>query len=298
MSEEIKYGLKEFNTMSPEPDNTTTETIETAVGDDVLYVLETYPAVQGEGLLAGAPTVFVRLAGCTVGCHYCDTKYSWKVRRGDIHTPEDLAAKAATMAKPFNRLALTGGEPLEHPWPLVKRFLRTALITHKQHVTIETSGVFMPDVTRNDWADFWRHVPLGQLLWSVAPKLTMAKANYPFPDLADWVDVMRITQSPVQLKFVVATPHDIDEVAVRLLNAIRQCSDEILNMALILQPATLYNEKTPPLEVAAGIIALTQMVQEYVLSSSNDAARVFSQFKHFYIKPQLHAILYGAKRQI
>jgi organic radical activating enzyme len=42
-----------------------------------LPVVETFHSLQGEGLHAGRSAFFLRLAGCTVGCPWCDTKHSW-----------------------------------------------------------------------------------------------------------------------------------------------------------------------------------------------------------------------------
>src|SRR5713226_6178734 len=40
-------------------------------------IAETFYSIQGEGATAGLPAIFVRLQGCSVGCGWCDTKYSW-----------------------------------------------------------------------------------------------------------------------------------------------------------------------------------------------------------------------------
>ena len=45
--------------------------------DRELKVSEIFASIQGEGPSAGAAAVFLRLAGCNLRCHWCDTKYTW-----------------------------------------------------------------------------------------------------------------------------------------------------------------------------------------------------------------------------
>jgi organic radical activating enzyme len=90
-------------------------------------VAEVFRSWQGEGLLVGQRQVFVRLAGCAVGCRYCDTEWAFE-------TPVDVAVPGggARMANPLSvqqvtelveaadpggraPVSLTGGEPLEQP---------------------------------------------------------------------------------------------------------------------------------------------------------------------------------------
>ena len=43
----------------------------------MLIVSETFDSIQGEGFYSGNRSFFVRLAGCDIGCHWCDEKKSW-----------------------------------------------------------------------------------------------------------------------------------------------------------------------------------------------------------------------------
>ena len=74
-------------------------------------VAETFFSIQGEGPTAGLPAVFIRLQGCSVGCQWCDTRYSWDPGQGDSVDVSRLLAQA--LGHPCRRVVITGGEPLE-----------------------------------------------------------------------------------------------------------------------------------------------------------------------------------------
>ncbi|MFM7313594.1 MAG: 7-carboxy-7-deazaguanine synthase QueE [Cyanobium sp.] len=80
-----------------------------------LPVVETFHSLQGEGLHAGRSALFIRLAGCGIGCPWCDTRHSWSLedhpRRSLTELGRELAAAAAAGAA---FAVITGGEPLEH----------------------------------------------------------------------------------------------------------------------------------------------------------------------------------------
>jgi 7-carboxy-7-deazaguanine synthase len=98
-----------------------------------LSISEIFLSVQGESTRAGLPCAFVRLAGCDVGCRWCDTTYA---RQGGekMELPAVLA-RVQEMACPL--LEVTGGEPLAQPEALE---LLKELCDAGYEVLLETSG--------------------------------------------------------------------------------------------------------------------------------------------------------------
>ena len=103
-----------------------------------LPVVETFHSLQGEGTHAGRSAWFLRLAGCSVGCPWCDTKPSWPQGAHPRRPTADLAAEAAAAAAAGAAFAvITGGEPLHHDLgPLCEALALSGLPLH-----LETSGV-------------------------------------------------------------------------------------------------------------------------------------------------------------
>ena len=99
-----------------------------------LPVVETFHSIQGEGFWTGVSAFFIRLAGCDVGCSWCDTKHSWPVQPHPDCEVSSLVAEAIA-AKPF-MVVITGGEPLMHDLTLLTQRLKAAGL----RVHLETSG--------------------------------------------------------------------------------------------------------------------------------------------------------------
>jgi 7-carboxy-7-deazaguanine synthase len=99
----------------------------------VLTVNEVFHSIQGEGTRAGRPCLFVRLTGCPLRCHWCDTAYAF--HEGERRSEDDVLAE---LARYGTRLVqLTGGEPLAQP----AAFDFTArLLDAGYDVLVETSG--------------------------------------------------------------------------------------------------------------------------------------------------------------
>ena len=103
-----------------------------------LPVVETFHSLQGEGAHAGRSAFFIRLAGCSVGCPWCDTKHSWPAHSHPQRPLSELGVevrRAAAAGAGF--VVITGGEPLEHDLePLCAALDAAGLPLH-----LETSGV-------------------------------------------------------------------------------------------------------------------------------------------------------------
>jgi 7-carboxy-7-deazaguanine synthase len=71
--------------------------------------MERFYTIQGEGVYTGFPAWFIRLAGCDVGCVWCDVKESWSTENYPVLDSEFLAQEAALSGT--NIVVITGGEP-------------------------------------------------------------------------------------------------------------------------------------------------------------------------------------------
>lgn len=99
-----------------------------------LPLMEQFYTVQGEGFHQGKAAYFIRLAGCDVGCHWCDVKESWNVNEHGLQRIEDIVAEA--IKHPSEIIVITGGEPLMHNLDELCEKLQTA----GKQTHIETSG--------------------------------------------------------------------------------------------------------------------------------------------------------------
>ena len=97
-------------------------------------VMEMFYTLQGEGYHQGKAAYFIRLAGCDVGCVWCDVKESWDASKHPVFSVEEIVSSA--LAHPARLAIITGGEPLLYNLDA----LTTALKKVGFEVNIETSG--------------------------------------------------------------------------------------------------------------------------------------------------------------
>jgi len=96
--------------------------------------MEAFYTLQGEGAHAGRAAYFIRLAGCDVGCHWCDVKESWSESGHPLKKVDDIVNEAKQY--PTQNIVITGGEPCMHNLTS----LCTALKNSGFKLWLETSG--------------------------------------------------------------------------------------------------------------------------------------------------------------
>lgn len=166
-----------------------------------MVVNEIFYSLQGEGFLAGMPSVFVRLAGCPLRCRWCDTKYAWTEDAGQDQTVAEMVEAVCKWRGRF--VVITGGEPMVN---FEIRQLARELKAAGKHITIETAGIaYIPDVPCD--------------LMSISPKLSNSA-----PLEAESAGVHKdsrldlavlgelIANYHYQLKFVVDSVNDVPEI--------------------------------------------------------------------------------------
>ncbi len=103
------------------------------MSESSLRITEIFYSLQGEANQVGWPTVFVRLTGCPLRCHYCDTSYAFT--GGETKTLGAILNVVAQYGA--SRVTVTGGEPLAQKKCST---LLTLLVEAGYHVSLETSG--------------------------------------------------------------------------------------------------------------------------------------------------------------
>lgn len=151
-----------------------------------LKVNEIFFSIQGESLLAGKPTVFVRTSECNLRCTWCDTKYSyWE---GKLLTPEEIIQEIKKFETEY--VCLTGGEPLAQraSYPLMKSLLDMGYI-----VSLETNGSF----------------PITDVPKEVVKVIDIKCPDSGESDSVAWENLALVSKHD-QFKFVVASRKDFD----------------------------------------------------------------------------------------
>ncbi|HME07476.1 MAG TPA: 7-carboxy-7-deazaguanine synthase QueE [Bryobacteraceae bacterium] len=220
-----------------------------------LRIAEIFYSVQGEGALVGVPSVFVRTSGCNLRCSWCDTPYtSWRPE-GEERSLDSIIEEVESFGT--THVVVTGGEPMIAPeiGELTRRL--------RGHLTIETAGTVDADV-RCD-------------LLSISPKLANSTPDGRFAAQHERLryqpDVLRklMSRFPYQLKFVVVSAGDLDEIR-RVID--ETCADP------------------------GRVVLMPEGIEAAVLAERGRWLVEICKREGFRYSPRIHVDLWGARRGV
>jgi 7-carboxy-7-deazaguanine synthase len=169
----------------------------------MMRIAEIFHSIQGEGILTGVPSAFVRTSGCPLRCGWCDTPYTSWEPAGESMSVDDVLARVAAFRT--RHVVLTGGEPVVAAGV---EELCDRLHQGGYHITLETAAVAFK--------------PLACDLFSLSPKLSNStpwqrdggRHALHHDEQRLHLDVLRafLGHGDCQLKFVIDHPGDVDEV--------------------------------------------------------------------------------------
>ncbi len=187
------------------------------------------PTIQGEGMHAGVPSVFVRLNGCNLRCAFaggslCDTPYtSHCPEKSDHRRTDDVADTVAKLVNAIggktghnSHIVITGGEPMLQQSAIAEVIDELQRMDYWNPITIETNGTIVPSRELLSVID---------LTWSVSPKLSTS-CCFDGTDVSDELrerhranrinldalSHIMMSNQDYQLKFVYSGPESVAEI--------------------------------------------------------------------------------------
>ncbi len=165
---------------------------------------EIFLSVQGEGVHAGTPSVFLRTYRCNLSCTWCDSKYTWldqdKSKPGVDYAPMSAGAIMDRIAAyDCKHLVLTGGEPLLHQRMLAP--LLAGLKAEGFFIEVETNGTIAPRADVVESVD----------CFNVSPKISNSMVGEGVRTRPDALKAF-VRSGKAWFKFVVCDQKDLSEI--------------------------------------------------------------------------------------
>jgi len=237
-----------------------------------LPVMEIFgPTIQGEGMVIGQKTMFVRTAGCDYSCAWCDSAFTWDGSGKDeirMMTAEEIVAELfRTGRETFSHVTVSGGNPA-----LLTHLDELIALLHERGMTValETQG--------SRWQEWF--LQIDDLTLSPKPPSSTMETNWAVLD--DIVERLSQHKRNFSLKVVVFDERDLEyamEVHRRYPKAtfFLQAGNDDLTEA---DPRTL----------------LDRLMKRYTWLV--DTVMASEELKDVRVLPQLHAWLWGNKRGV
>ncbi|HFJ9431891.1 7-carboxy-7-deazaguanine synthase QueE [Bacillus thuringiensis] len=233
-------------------------------------VLEIFgPTIQGEGMVVGQKTMFIRTAGCDYSCAWCDSAFTWDGSAKDQirqMTPEDIWDELVAIGgEKFSHVTISGGNPA-----LLKNieFLLSILKENGMRTAIETQG--------SKWQDWL--LQIDEVTISPKPPSSTMKTDFQKLDAI----IQKLAGKDISLKVVVFDDRDF-EYAVKM-------HERYPGVPFFLQVG---NDDTKTVDDAMLIKKLLDKYEWLI-----DKAVNCKEMNDAKVLPQLHALVWGNKRGV
>lgn len=250
------------------------KTIKVAKSANRIPVLEIFgPTVQGEGMVIGQKTMFVRTAGCDYQCSWCDSAFTWdgsaknmiKMMRSD-----EIWAELTRIGEDrFSHVTLSGGNPalLPHMKELVSLLHSEGIV-----IAVETQG--------SKWQDWLAEID--QVTLSPKPPSSGMTTNQEILDEIVARLLHREARYSMSLKVVI-----FDEADLAFAKEIHQRYPQV---PMFLQVGNPDVQRMDIHNHASELLSRYEKLIDLVMSDSklNDVR----------VLPQLHALVWGNKRGV
>lgn len=254
-------------------------------------VAEIFPAFQGEGMLVGQPTLFLRLGLCNDRCVWCDSKYAVLPKYSKLWvrmSPTDVVRGLQAANERIKHITLTGGNPAIHkPFSAHLSYLQDIF---GYTVAIETQGNIYPEWGKN----------IDQVTLSPKGPSSGNITDVDSEAFHSWVDerelsILKMIDEKEPEKFKITDEVAYDNLCIKIVifneedyAYAKEVHQKFPNVPLYLQPGTEQGVDDPTEQIIRGTLWLESWI---ALDRAFDLAKVR-------IIPQMHVLLHGVKRGV
>ncbi len=231
------------------------------------------PTIQGEGMVIGQKTMFVRTAGCDYSCSWCDSSFTWDGSGKHLikqMEPDEILQKLRELGGDgFSHVTISGGNPA-----LLKNLAGFVQLLKQENMKtcLETQG--------SKWQDWM--LSIDELTISPKPPSSGMKTNFGSLDMIFNKLMSDDFLGNVSLKVVVFNDADFDYA--------KEIHRRYPGIPFYMQVG---NDDTKTANDAALITHLLQKYEELIEQVIQD-----EELKEVKVLPQLHALVWGNKRGV
>lgn len=254
----------------------------------MIFVSEIFGStIQGEGAEAGARCIFCRVSNCDYSCQWCDSKFTWADKNALRLFGEEVSEKLLDKCISTNtyHVVLTGGNPCLYDFEEVIDTLHD----HSIKVDVETQGSILPKwLNKIDTITF-------------SPKPPSSKQKDTYENIKMFLEnnvflnenyLEDIKKQNITIKIPVFNDEDIDYCR-KFAALVEKLNEKECNYINLKFYFSVGNSDT----------ATKESIRDRVLMSYEDLINIinelnYPEFKHCYILPQLHTLIWGNKQGV